>query len=64
VKRYLIAGLLVALLAVFFSRTKAGRALRAVADDHAAAQSIGRAGTAGAARVAGCAGGFAQIRAR
>ena len=37
----LIAGLLVALLAVFFSRTKAGRALRAVADDHAAAQSIG-----------------------
>ena len=37
----LIAGVLVAGLAVFFQRTKTGRALRAVADDHAAAQSVG-----------------------
>jgi branched-chain amino acid transport system permease protein len=37
----LIAGILVAGLAVFFQRTKTGRALRAVADDHAAAQSVG-----------------------
>jgi branched-chain amino acid transport system permease protein len=37
----LIAGLLVAGLAVFFQRTKTGRALRAVADDHAAAESVG-----------------------
>ena len=34
-------GVLVAGLAVFFQRTKTGRALRAVADDHAAAQSVG-----------------------
>ena len=32
---------LVAGLALFFQRTKTGRALRAVADDHAAAQSVG-----------------------
>jgi branched-chain amino acid transport system permease protein len=32
---------LVALLAVFFQYTRTGRALRAVADDHAAAQSVG-----------------------
>ncbi len=37
----LIAGLLVAGLAIFFQRTKTGRALRAVADDHAAAESVG-----------------------
>jgi branched-chain amino acid transport system permease protein len=37
----LIAGVLVALLAVFFQYTRTGRALRAVADDHAAAQSVG-----------------------
>jgi branched-chain amino acid transport system permease protein len=37
----LIAGVLVATLAVFFQWTKTGRALRAVADDHAAAQSVG-----------------------
>src|SRR5204863_226846 len=36
-----IAGLLVAGLALFFQRTRIGRALRAVADDHAAAQSVG-----------------------
>jgi len=35
------AAVLVALLAVFFQRTKIGRALRAVADDHEAALSIG-----------------------
>jgi branched-chain amino acid transport system permease protein len=35
------AGFLVAVLAVFFQRTKIGRALRAVADDHQAAQSVG-----------------------
>jgi branched-chain amino acid transport system permease protein len=37
----LIAGALVAGLAVFFQHTKTGRALRAVADDHAAAESVG-----------------------
>ncbi len=37
----LIAGVLVAGLAVFFQNTKTGRALRAVADDHSAAQSVG-----------------------
>jgi branched-chain amino acid transport system permease protein len=37
----LIAGVLVGGLAVFFQRTKTGRALRAVADDHMAAQSVG-----------------------
>ncbi len=37
----LIAGVLVAGLALFFQFTKTGRALRAVADDHAAAQSVG-----------------------
>ena len=36
-----IAGLLVAVLAVFFQKTRIGRALRAVADDHEAALSIG-----------------------
>jgi branched-chain amino acid transport system permease protein len=36
-----VAALLVALLAVFFQKTATGRALRAVADDHQAAQSIG-----------------------
>ncbi|MBI3525788.1 MAG: branched-chain amino acid ABC transporter permease [Betaproteobacteria bacterium] len=36
-----IATVLVATLALFFSRTKIGRALRAVADDHQAALSIG-----------------------
>jgi len=37
----LVAGLLVAALALFFQRTRIGRALRAVADDHQAAQSVG-----------------------
>ncbi len=37
----LIAAALVALLALFFQKTPTGRALRAVADDHQAAQSIG-----------------------
>jgi len=37
----LIAAVLVTGLAIFFQRTKTGRALRAVADDHAAAQSVG-----------------------
>jgi branched-chain amino acid transport system permease protein len=37
----LIAGLLVAGLAIFFHKTRIGRALRAVADDHQAAQSVG-----------------------
>ncbi|MBV8428793.1 MAG: branched-chain amino acid ABC transporter permease, partial [Hyphomicrobiales bacterium] len=37
----LIAGVLVVVLAVFFQKTRIGRALRAVADDHQAAQSIG-----------------------
>jgi branched-chain amino acid transport system permease protein len=36
-----IAGIMVAVLALVFSKTKVGRALRAVADDHAAALSIG-----------------------
>jgi branched-chain amino acid transport system permease protein len=36
-----VAGLLVAALAFFFQRTRIGRALRAVADDHQAAQSVG-----------------------
>jgi branched-chain amino acid transport system permease protein len=36
-----ISGILVAALAVFFQRTRIGRALRAVADDHQAALSIG-----------------------
>ena len=36
-----IAAVLVALLALFFQKTATGRALRAVADDHQAAQSIG-----------------------
>ena len=36
-----IAATLVAALTVFFQKTKTGRALRAVADDHQAAQSIG-----------------------
>ena len=35
------AAVLVILLALFFQKTKTGRALRAVADDHLAAQSIG-----------------------
>ncbi|MFZ2122080.1 MAG: branched-chain amino acid ABC transporter permease [Rhodoferax sp.] len=37
----LIAAVLVALLTLFFQKTVTGRALRAVADDHQAAQSIG-----------------------
>jgi branched-chain amino acid transport system permease protein len=37
----LIAGTMVAVLAVFFQKTSIGRALRAVADDHQAAQSVG-----------------------
>ncbi len=37
----LIAALLVAALSLFFQKTSTGRALRAVADDHQAAQSIG-----------------------
>jgi branched-chain amino acid transport system permease protein len=37
----LVAGILVTILAIVFNRTKVGRALRAVADDHAAALSIG-----------------------
>jgi branched-chain amino acid transport system permease protein len=37
----LIAAALVALLSLFFQKTSTGRALRAVADDHQAAQSIG-----------------------
>ena len=36
-----IAAVLVGLLSVFFQKTSTGRALRAVADDHQAAQSIG-----------------------
>lgn len=36
-----VSALLVAVLAVFFQYTSVGRALRAVADDHQAAQSIG-----------------------
>jgi len=37
----IIAAALVALLSLFFQKTATGRALRAVADDHQAAQSIG-----------------------
>jgi branched-chain amino acid transport system permease protein len=37
----LTAGVLVVILAVFFHRTRIGRALRAVADDHEAALSLG-----------------------
>lgn len=37
----LIAAVLVGLLTLFFQKTTTGRALRAVADDHQAAQSIG-----------------------
>ncbi|MEO6624339.1 MAG: branched-chain amino acid ABC transporter permease [Burkholderiaceae bacterium] len=36
-----IAGTLVAVLSLFFQKTATGRALRAVADDHQAAQSVG-----------------------
>jgi branched-chain amino acid transport system permease protein len=36
-----VAGLLVAALALFFNKTRIGRALRAVADDHQAALSVG-----------------------
>ena len=36
-----LSGVLVAVLAVFFQKTKLGRALRAVADDHRAALSVG-----------------------
>ncbi len=36
-----IAAILVAVLSLFFQKTSTGRALRAVADDHQAAQSIG-----------------------
>ena len=37
----LVSGALVIMLAIFFQRTRIGRALRAVADDHQAALSIG-----------------------
>jgi branched-chain amino acid transport system permease protein len=37
----LVAAVLVTALAVFFQKTRIGRALRAVADDHQAAQSVG-----------------------
>jgi branched-chain amino acid transport system permease protein len=37
----LVAGVLVLVLALFFQKTATGRALRAVADDHQAAQSVG-----------------------
>ena len=40
-KKWLIGGMMVAVLAVFFQRTRIGRALRAVADDHQAALSVG-----------------------
>src|SRR2546426_1406326 len=36
-----VAGMLVAVLAVFFQKTRVGRALRAVADDHQAALAVG-----------------------
>ncbi len=36
-----VAGILVAVLALFFQYTRIGRALRAVADDHQAAQAVG-----------------------
>jgi branched-chain amino acid transport system permease protein len=39
--RWLFAAALVLALAFFFQKTATGRALRAVADDHQAAQSIG-----------------------
>lgn len=37
----LVAGVLVAVLALFFNKTRIGRALRAVADDHQAAMAVG-----------------------
>lgn len=37
----IVAGILVAALALFFQRTRIGRALRAVADDHQAALAVG-----------------------
>ena len=37
----LVAGILVAVLAIFFQKTRIGRALRAVADDHQAALAVG-----------------------
>ncbi len=37
----LVGGALVAILAIFFQKTRIGRALRAVADDHQAALSVG-----------------------
>ncbi len=37
----LVAGILVAVLALFFQKTRIGRALRAVADDHQAALAVG-----------------------
>lgn len=37
----IVAGTLVAALALFFQKTRVGRALRAVADDHQAAMSVG-----------------------
>jgi branched-chain amino acid transport system permease protein len=37
----LVAGVLVAVLAIFFQKTRIGRALRAVADDHQAALAVG-----------------------
>jgi branched-chain amino acid transport system permease protein len=37
----IVSGILVLALALFFQRTRIGRALRAVADDHQAAQSVG-----------------------
>lgn len=37
----LIAGVLVAAIALFFNKTRVGRALRAVSDDHQAAMSVG-----------------------
>jgi branched-chain amino acid transport system permease protein len=36
-----VAGLMVVILAIFFQKTRIGRALRAVADDHQAALSVG-----------------------
>ena len=41
-----VAGLLVAVLAVFFQTTRIGRALRAVADDHQAALAVGHSAAA------------------
>jgi len=40
-RSHAFAGLLVIVLAIFFQRTRIGRALRAVADDHQAALSVG-----------------------